>query len=239
MLQTTLAGSLPKASWLADPEKLWPAWRLEGDALAAAKIDATVLAVKQQEDAGIDIVTNGEQARIHFVHGFLANLDGIDCSRREDDWHPRRPLLRRRPHGGRPDAAQALGPWRGSARHARPHQAQAEIHAAGSDDHRRHHRRRPLRQARRHGDGVRRAPQPGGPRTRGARRRRHSVRRARLQRLHGPVKEWGIAALHKAIEGLPCTTAVHICYGYGIEANIAWKKTLGQSWRRYEETFPR
>jgi 5-methyltetrahydropteroyltriglutamate--homocysteine methyltransferase len=52
------------------------------------------------------------------------------------------------------------------------------------------------------------------------------------------VKDWGIAALHKAIEGLGCTTAVHICYGYGITENIEWKKTLGSEWRQYEETFP-
>src|SRR5580700_6379129 len=83
MLETTIAGSLPKPSWLAEPEKLWPAWKLEGAALAAGKIDATILAVKLQEDAGIDIVSDGEQARIHFVHGFLANLEGIDFARRQ------------------------------------------------------------------------------------------------------------------------------------------------------------
>src|SRR5436305_6970215 len=83
MLETTVAGSLPKPPWLAEPEKLWPAWRLEGETLAAAKIDATILAVKRQEDAGIDIVSDGEQARIHFVHGFLANLDGVDFTRKQ------------------------------------------------------------------------------------------------------------------------------------------------------------
>src|SRR5262252_8379192 len=82
MLYTTIAGSLPKPLWLAEPEKLWPSWKLEGEALAAGKIDATVLAVKLQEDAGIDIVSDGEQARVHFVHGFLANLDGIDFARK-------------------------------------------------------------------------------------------------------------------------------------------------------------
>src|SRR6185437_8114919 len=83
MFETTVAGSLPKPLWLAEPEKLWPAWRLEGEALQAGKIDATILAVKRQEDAGVDIVSDGEQARIHFVHGFLANLDGIDFNRRK------------------------------------------------------------------------------------------------------------------------------------------------------------
>jgi 5-methyltetrahydropteroyltriglutamate--homocysteine methyltransferase len=83
MFETTVAGSLPKPLWLAEPEKLWPAWKLEGDALTAGKIDATILAVKRQEDAGIDIVSDGEQARIHFVHGFLVNLDGVDLARRQ------------------------------------------------------------------------------------------------------------------------------------------------------------
>jgi 5-methyltetrahydropteroyltriglutamate--homocysteine methyltransferase len=83
MFATTVAGSLPKPLWLAEPEKLSPAWRLEGNALAAGKIDATILAVRRQEDAGIDIVRDGEQARVHFVHGFLANLDGVDFARRQ------------------------------------------------------------------------------------------------------------------------------------------------------------
>jgi 5-methyltetrahydropteroyltriglutamate--homocysteine methyltransferase len=52
------------------------------------------------------------------------------------------------------------------------------------------------------------------------------------------VKRWGIEALHRATHGLRCTTAVHICYGYGIKANLDWKKTLGGEWRQYEEIFP-
>src|SRR3712207_3285279 len=82
MLETTLAGSLPKPTWLAEPERLWAPWKLEGEALEQAKLDATILAVKMQEDAGLDIVSDGEQARVHFVHGFLANLDGIDFAKR-------------------------------------------------------------------------------------------------------------------------------------------------------------
>ena len=78
MFPTTIAGSLPKPSWLAEPDKLWPQWRLSGAELAAGKLDATLLALKVQEDAGIDIVTDGEQSRQHFVHGFLEFVDGID-----------------------------------------------------------------------------------------------------------------------------------------------------------------
>src|SRR6478752_596783 len=82
MFPTTVAGSLPKPSWLAEPNKLWAPWKLSGPALAAAKLDATLLAVKEQEDAGIDIVSDGEQARQHFVHGFLEFVDGIDFNRK-------------------------------------------------------------------------------------------------------------------------------------------------------------
>src|SRR5574340_487468 len=82
MLETTIAGSLPKPGWLAKPQMLWAPWQLDGAALVEAKRDATLLAIKAQEDAGIDIVTDGEQARQHFVHGFLEGIDGIDFSRR-------------------------------------------------------------------------------------------------------------------------------------------------------------
>jgi len=70
LFPTTIAGSLPKPAWLAEPNKLWPKWRLEGDELAVAKDDATLLAIKLQEDSGIDIVGDGEQSRQHFVHAF-------------------------------------------------------------------------------------------------------------------------------------------------------------------------
>src|ERR1700680_2700811 len=82
MLETTIAGSLPKPFWLAKPKTLWAPWAQQGEALAEAKRDATLLILKEQEDAGIDIVTDGEQSRQHFVHGFLEQIDGIDFARR-------------------------------------------------------------------------------------------------------------------------------------------------------------
>ena len=82
LFPTTIAGSLPKPAWLAEPNKLWAPWRLQGDELATAKDDATLIAIKLQEDAGIDIVGDGEQARQHFVHGFLEAVDGIDFNKR-------------------------------------------------------------------------------------------------------------------------------------------------------------
>ena len=78
LFPTTIAGSLPKPEWLAEPNTLWAPWKSSGEELAHAKRDATMLAVKLQEDAGVDIVTEGEQARQHFVHGFLEKIEGID-----------------------------------------------------------------------------------------------------------------------------------------------------------------
>src|SRR5215510_3165110 len=78
LFPTTIAGYLPKPEWLAEPNMLWAPWKSEGDELLRAKRDATLIWVKVQEDAGIDIVTEGEQARQHFVHGFLEKIEGID-----------------------------------------------------------------------------------------------------------------------------------------------------------------
>ena len=82
MLETTTVGSLPKPEYLAETEKLWPAWRLSGEALEQAKKRATVEWLRHQEDARIDILTGGEQHRIHFVHGFLENIQGIDWEKK-------------------------------------------------------------------------------------------------------------------------------------------------------------
>jgi 5-methyltetrahydropteroyltriglutamate--homocysteine methyltransferase len=83
LLQTTIAGSLPKPGWLAQPKALWAPWRLEGDALAEGIEDAVRLAVHDQVEAGIDIVTDGEQTRRHFVTTFLEALDGVDFEHRK------------------------------------------------------------------------------------------------------------------------------------------------------------
>ncbi len=184
MLETTIAGSLPKPAWLAEPRKLWPAWRQEGEALAEAKRDATILALKLQEDAGIDIVSDGEMSRQHFVHGFLENLDGIDFAEQGADGHPQQPLRGRLPERHRTAAPARQRPRDRGADRPRPHHAGAQIHPAGADDDHRHHRRPALRRPRRDGDGVRRSAQRGGARTRSDRRRRDPVRRAGLQRLH-------------------------------------------------------
>ena len=238
MFPSTISGSLPKPSWLAEPCKLWPQWRLQGDELAAGKLDATLLAIKLQEDAGIDIVCDGEQSRQHFVHGFLEFVDGIDFAHKVE-------------MGIRADRYKAMVPVvRGElklkgrahqteAHHARAHtQRKLKITLPGpmtiadtiADEH--------------YGDKVKMAM---------AFAQLLNQEALALQAdgvdviqfdepafnvFMNEVGGWGIEALHRAIDGLTCTTAVHICYGYGIKANIDWKNSLGQEWRQYERIFP-
>ncbi|MBV9702867.1 MAG: methionine synthase [Methylobacteriaceae bacterium] len=238
MLETTIAGSLPKPRWLAEPERLWAPWKLEGEALAEAKRDATLLALKRQEDAGIDILSDGEQSRMHFVHGFLANLDGIDFARkatigiRADRYKAEVPTvvgpIRRKGsvHGVEARLARAHtkrklkftlpGPMTISDTIADAHYGKrpdlAFAFAAALNEE--------ARELEAIGIDVVQFDEPA------------------FNVYMREVAEWGIAALERAAAGLAVTTAVHICYGYGIKANIDWKATLGSEWRQYEETFP-
>jgi len=238
LFPTTVAGSLPKPSWLAEPNKLWPAWKLAGNELAAAKLDATLLSVKEQEDAGIDIVSDGEQSRQHFVHGFLEFVDGIDFGRKVE-------------MGIRADRYKAMVPTVTGALRLR-----GRVHAAEARHARAHTTRRlkitlpgpmtiidTIADAH-YGDRVKMAFAFAD--LLNAEARALAADGVNVIQFDEPafnvymkeVKEWGVEALHRAIAGLGCTTAVHICYGYGIKANIDWKATLGSEWRQYEEIFP-
>jgi 5-methyltetrahydropteroyltriglutamate--homocysteine methyltransferase len=238
MLETTTAGSLPKPSWLAEPRKLWPAWRPSGEDLAEAKRDATVLALKLQEDAGIDIVSDGEMSRQHFVHGFLENLDGIDFANKV-----RMGIRNDRYEADCPAVTGALR-RRGSV-----HAAEAGVARA--------HTGRKLKFTlpgpmtiidtiadRHYGDRVKMAMAFADLLNEEA--RELAALGVDVIQFDEPafnvyldeVVDWGIEALHRAIEGVAAKTAVHICYGYGIKANIDWKAGLGSEWRQYERIFP-
>jgi len=238
MLETTIAGSLPKPAWLAKPQMLWAPWQLAGEELAAAKRDATLLALKEQEDAGIDIVTDGEQSRQHFVHGFLEHIEGVDFGRRVT-------------MGIRNNRYEALVPTvTGPLRRSR------SVHAVEAGIARAHTKRQlkftlpgpmtivdTIADAH-YGDKVKLAMAFAGLLNDEA--RELTALGVDVIQFDEPafnvytkeVAEWGIAALHRAIEGLACKTAVHICYGYGIKANIDWKASLGAEWRQYEAIFP-
>ncbi len=239
MLETTIAGSLPKPSWLAEPEKLWAAWRPDTeDALAEAKRDATRLVLMEQAEAGIDIVTEGEQSRQHFVHGFLETISGLDFDNRK--------RIGIRADRYEADCPRVIGPV---ARTRAAHQAEARF-------------------ARAHTSRKLKFTLPGPMTIVDTIADEHYGDRAELAMAFAAllndeareleaagvdvvqfdepaynvymddVKTWGIESLERAIEGLRCKTAVHICYGYGIDANRDWKATLGGEWRQYEETFP-
>ena len=238
MFEPTLAGSLPKPFWLAEPNKLWPQWKAAGDELAAAKKDATLLWLKAQEDAGLEIVSDGEQSRQHFVHGFLEAVEGIDFE------HKVKMGIR----NNRYDAMVPLvtGPLRLKGR---VHQTEARLARA--------HTRKKLKFTlpgamtivdtiadRYYGDKIKLAMAFAGLLNEEARALQADgvdviqIDEPAFNVYTADVSAWGVDALHKTIEGLTCTTAVHICYGYGIQANLDWKKTLGDNWSQYEEIFP-
>jgi 5-methyltetrahydropteroyltriglutamate--homocysteine methyltransferase len=238
MFETTIAGSLPKPAWLAEPNTLWAPWRLEGAALQEAKGDATLLAIKSQEDAGIDIVGDGEQARQHFVHGFLERVEGIDFAHKVE-------------MGIRADRYKAMVP-----QVVGPLRLKERVHAFEAQLARAHTKRKlkftlpgPMTIAdtiadRHYGDKARMAMAFADLLNQEARAlEKDGVDVIQFDEpafnvFMGEVTEWGIEALERAAKGLACTTAVHICYGYGIKANIDWKATLGGEWRQYEAIFP-
>ena len=238
LFPTTIAGSLPKPEWLAEPNMLWAPWKSQGDELVRAKRDATLLAIKVQEDAGIDIVTEGEQARQHFVHGFLEKIEGIDFAHKVE-------------MGIRKDRYKAMVP-----QVVAPLRLKGRVHADEARVARTHTRKKlkftlpgPMTiidtiADRYYGDRVKMAFAFAELLNEEAKALQADG--VDLVQFDEPafnvymdeVNDWGIKALERAAQGLTCATAVHICYGYGIKANTDWKETLGGEWRQYEETFP-
>src|SRR5215813_789704 len=238
MLLTTIAGSLPKPSWLAKPRMLWAPWNLSGPELAEAKRDAVLVAAGSQEAAGIDIVSDGEQSRQHFVHGFLEAIEGVDFARRvtigiragrykAEVPTVTGPLARRRSvHAD--EVAFARAHTTRKLKFTVP--GPMTIVDTLADEYYRDRRRLALEFARVINEEARELVALG----------------LDVLQLDEPafnvymddVAAWGIEAIHRAIDGLGCRTAVHICYGYGIKANVDWKATLGNQWRQYEKTFP-
>jgi 5-methyltetrahydropteroyltriglutamate--homocysteine methyltransferase len=237
LLRTTIAGSLPKPAWLAEPEALWAAWKLEGRELDEGKHDAVRLVLRDQERAWIDIRSDGEQTRRHFVTTFIEGLDGVDFEHKKTVRIRNRydaavpvvvgPVARRHPIYVE-DAAFLRAEATGAVKFTLPgpmtmvdtlydaHYGSREKLALAFADIL-NEEARAIAAA---GVDVIQFDEPA------------------FNVYFDEVRDWGIAALERAAAGLTCTTAVHICYGYGIKANIDWKKTLGGEWRQYEQTFP-
>ena len=237
LIPTTIAGSLPKPAWLATPNQLWAPWKVADDALAEAKRDAVRLVVVEQEQAGIDILTDGEQTRRHFVTTFIEGLEGVDFEHKRSVRIRNRydadvpvvvgPVRRRQPIYV-DDAAFLRRQTRRSVKytlpgpmtmvdtlfdaHYRSREALAWAFAEILNEE--------ARAIEATGVDVIQFDEPA------------------FNVYFDEVRDWGIPTLERAAKGLRCKTAVHICYGYGIKANIEWKRTLGSEWRQYEQTFP-
>jgi len=238
MFTTAIAGSLPKPSWLAETEKLWPQWKLQGEELRQAKADATLLWVKAQEDAGLDVIGDGEQARQHFVHGFLEQVEGIDFANKVK-------------MGIRNNRYDAMVP-----QVVAPLKLKGRVHAMEAQLARAHTKKKlkftlpgPMTIVdtiadRFYGDRVKMAfafAELLNQEALALEADGVDIIQFDEPAFNVYMKEaadWGVKALERAAQGLKCTTAVHICYGYGIQANVDWKNTLGEEWRQYEEVFP-
>jgi 5-methyltetrahydropteroyltriglutamate--homocysteine methyltransferase len=238
MFDTTIAGSLPKPFWLAETHKLWPQWRMQGEELARAKLDATLLWIKAQEDAGLDIIGDGEQSRQHFVHGFLERVEGVDFEHKVE-------------MGIRADRYKALVP-----QVVAPLSLKGRVHESEARFLRAHTRKKtkftlpgPMTIVdtvadRHYGDRGKLAAAFAELLNQEA--RALEADGVDIVQFDEPafnvypdeVNDWGVFALERAARGLACSTAVHICYGYGIKANIDWKHSLGEQWRQYERIFP-
>ena len=238
LLPTSTAGSLPKPSWLAQPETLWSPWKLQGEELAEGKLDALRISLADQLHSGIDIVSDGEQTRQHFVTTFIEHLSGVDFEKRQIV------KIRDRYDASVPsvvgEVARLKPVFVEDARFLRQLTSQPIKWALPGpmtmidtlyDGHYKSREKlawefakilnQEARELEAAGVDIIQFDEPA------------------FNVFFDEVNDWGIAALERAVEGLKCETAVHICYGYGIKANTDWKKTLGTEWRQYEEVFPK
>ncbi|MGW6035082.1 methionine synthase [Gordonia terrae] len=237
LLPATIVGSLPKPSWLAEPEKLWSPWKLADDELRDGQLDAQTLAAHDQSRAGLDIISDGEQTRQHFVTTFIEHLSGVDFDRRETV------RIRDRYDASVPTVVGAVARekpvFAEDAKRLRAETDQLIKWALPGpmtmvdtlfDDHYRSREQlawefatilnQEAKDLQAAGVDIIQIDEPA------------------FNVFFDELKDWGVAALERVTEGLKCTTAVHICYGYGIKANTDWKATLGAEWRQYEESFP-
>ncbi|MFT8776921.1 MAG: methionine synthase [Gluconacetobacter liquefaciens] len=238
LLPTSTAGSLPKPSWLAKPETLWSPWKLQGEELKEGKQDALRLTLDDQDRAGIDIVSDGEQTRQHFVTTFIEHLSGVDFENRQtvrirnrydasvpsvvgavtrekpvfvEDARFLRTLTKKRIKWALPGPMTMIDTLHDAHYKSREKLAWEFAKILNQE----------ARELEAAGIDIIQFDEPA------------------FNVFFDEVNDWGIATLERAIEGLKCETAVHICYGYGIQANIDWKNALGAEWRQYEEIFPK
>ncbi|MFD1381990.1 methionine synthase [Rhodanobacter aciditrophus] len=238
LLPTSTAGSLPKPSWLAEPETLWSPWKLEGDALTHGKEDALRVALQEQQQAGVTIVSDGEQTRQHFVTTFIEHLHGVDFENRKtvkirDRYDASVPVVVSEVSRQKPvfvaDAKFLRSQTQQPIKWALP--GPMTMVDTLYDDHYKSREKLAWEFAKILNEEAKELEAAGVDII--------QFDEPAFNVFFDEVNDWGIACLERAIEGLKCETAVHICYGYGIKANTDWKQTLGSEWRQYEEIFPK
>ena len=239
-LATTIVGSLPKPAWLSETATLRAAWRLEGDALREAQDDAVRLALADQETAGIDVVCDGEMRRRHYIWGFLEGLSGTDTVN----------LGKKRARGGLYAASTPVARVVGELARPAPVMVEALRFARARTA-------RPLKVTLpgpmtivdsvldEHYGADERSLALRFAELLNAEARELAAAGADVVQFDEPcfnvyvdkVKEWGIAALERAMAGVAAKKAVHICYGYGTPAVLAWKRQ-NREWGQYAVTLP-
>lgn len=238
LFPTSTAGSLPKPSWLAEPEKLWSPWQLEGKELVTGKQDALRVSLQEQTQTGIDIVGDGEQTRQHFVTTFIEQLEGVDFEKREtvkirDRYDANVPTVVgpvSRPNSVFVEDAQFLRQQTDQPiKWALP--GPMTMVDTLYDNHYKSRKKLAWEFAKLVNQEAKELEAVGVDII--------QIDEPAFNVFFDEVNDWGITCLERAIEGLKCETAVHICYGYGIKANTDWKKSLGSEWRQYEEIFPK
>jgi 5-methyltetrahydropteroyltriglutamate--homocysteine methyltransferase len=240
MLEPSIVGSLPKPAWLAPPHMLKAPWRLAGAELEEAQNDAVRLALLEQEDAGLAIVTDGELRRRHYIWGFLDGLTGVDTER----------LAQQRSRGGRYSATTEVARIVGPVERTRPVFLDACRFA----------RNLTTRQLKVTLPGPMTIVDSVADEHYGADRKTLAMRFARALNAEAreltaagadviqfdepcfniyvdEVEAWGIEALEQCMDGVTARKAVHICYGYGTPAVLAWK-TKNTDWGHYGVTLP-
>lgn len=238
LLPTSTAGSLPKPVWLAQPETLWSPWKLQGEALTEGKQDALLVSLQTQQNTGVDIVSDGEQTRQHFVTTFIEHLNGVDFQTRKTV------KIRDRYEASVPTVVGAVSRPKPvfveEAKFLRQQTKQPIKWALPGpmtmidtlyDDYYKSREKLAWEFAKILNQEAKALEAVGVDII--------QFDEPAFNVFFDEVNDWGIACLERAIEGLKCETAVHICYGYGIKANTDWKKTLGSEWRQYEAVFPR
>ena len=238
LLPTSTVGSLPKPAWLAPPEKLWSTWKLEGNQILEGKQDALRVSFHEQQLAGIDIISDGEQTRQHFVTTFIEHLSGVDFQNRKTV------KIRDRYDASVPvvvdEVARQKAVFVDDAKFLRKQTNKPIKWALPGpmtmvdtlyDNHYKSREKLAWEFAKALNEEARELQDAGVDII--------QFDEPAFNVFFDEVNDWGMTVLNRAIEGLNCQTAVHICYGYGIKANTDWKKTLGSEWRQYEEIFPK